>query len=193
MNARTITTRQEAVALGLPRYFTGEPCHAGHYSERNRHHHCIECNRMRARQNREGKSPETEYGRAYYQANKEARLARAAKWREDNLERDKRRRAEYRTGRKDQVCLYSRSRRARLAAAAGSHTVEDIDTIAKAQRRRCAYCKVKLRKPQVDHIEPLALGGSNDRRNLQITCKSCNSRKHSKDPIEFARSLGRLL
>ena len=45
------------------------------------------------------------------------------------------------------------------------------------QNFRCALCGVVLtaeENPQVDHIVPLALRGSNDRSNLQLICRSCN-------------------
>jgi len=64
----------------------------------------------------------------------------------------------------------------------------------KAQKDRCAYCHKKLgRGYHVDHIVPLARGGTNERRNIQITCKQCNHIKRDKDPIKFAQELGRLL
>ncbi|OKO69265.1 hypothetical protein AC628_33740 [Bradyrhizobium sp. NAS96.2] len=64
----------------------------------------------------------------------------------------------------------------------------------KQQKRRCAYCRTKLTLDyHVDHILALSRGGSNDRTNLQILCEPCNLAKHAKDPLDFARSLGRLL
>ena len=44
----TPTTRAQAIARGLPRYFTGEPCKAGHTAERSTADRtCIECCRAR--------------------------------------------------------------------------------------------------------------------------------------------------
>lgn len=38
----------------------------------------------------------------------------------------------------------------------------------------------KLIMFNIDHIVPSSLGGSNDSRNLQITCEPCNTKKSSK-------------
>jgi 5-methylcytosine-specific restriction endonuclease McrA len=46
---------------------------------------------------------------------------------------------------------------------------------------------------RLDHIIPLARGGKNEYRNMQVTCPTCNRQKHSKDPIEFMQSRGYLL
>lgn len=75
---------------------------------------------------------------------------------------------------KDRFLVYSRTRRARKRNAPGHHTQADIDWIEKAQRHRCAYCRVRLSKKHVDHIVPLVSKGHNGRRNLQILCPTCN-------------------
>jgi 5-methylcytosine-specific restriction endonuclease McrA len=85
------------------------------------------------------------------------------------------------------------NRRARYKNAIGTHTKEEIQDIIRMQRGKCAICRIKMITPCMDHIVPLAAGGTNFRGNLQAVCRSCNSRKHAKDPIEFARSLGNLL
>lgn len=87
------------------------------------------------------------------------------------------------------------TRRARKKASGGTHTAADIAAIAKAQGHRCAYCRADLRKTKrhVDHIMPLALGGSNDKSNIQLTCQPCNLSKGARDPIAFAQERGMLL
>lgn len=61
------------------------------------------------------------------------------------------------------------------------------------QAGRCACCRKRLADFHVDHIVPLARGGTNDRRNMQVLCPSCNLDKGANDPIEFAQRQGRLL
>jgi len=85
-------------------------------------------------------------------------------------------------------------RRAFLRQASGFHTGEQIIELYKAQAGKCAICFKKLREAyHIDHIVALARGGSNDIGNIQLTCAGCNTRKGAKDPIDFARELGRLL
>lgn len=89
-------------------------------------------------------------------------------------------------------------RRARTHGAEGSHTAADIKKIFENQRGLCANCKKKLaqsgkNKYHVDHIKPLARGGSNAKENLQCLCPSCNHRKHAKDPFDWAKENGKLL
>lgn len=52
---------------------------------------------------------------------------------------------------------------------------------------RCALCgkPIKLEDMTVDHIKPLAMGGSNEVENLQCTCSACNFFKGSVLPEDF--------
>ena len=49
---------------------------------------------------------------------------------------------------------------------------------------RCNSCSTKLRKGDsdltIDHIVPQKFGGSNAVLNLQVLCRSCNSKKKAK-------------
>jgi 5-methylcytosine-specific restriction enzyme A len=48
------------------------------------------------------------------------------------------------------------------------------------QSCHCIFSEAKL---NVDHIIPIALGGSNDLSNLQTLCRRCNNKKkHRIDP-----------
>lgn len=90
-----------------------------------------------------------------------------------------------------------RNRKARIRNACGTHTAADIDQLFKLQKGRCANpkCRKRLSVGQfhIDHIVPIARGGSNDRRNLQLMCAHCNQAKHSKDPVIWAREHGLLI
>lgn len=77
----------------------------------------------------------------------------------------------------------------------GKFTKEDIEKILMAQRHKCAYCHANLKKIgyHLDHIIPLAKGGTNWPNNIQACCEDCNWEKNAKDPIDFAREMGKLI
>lgn len=101
------------------------------------------------------------------------------RWRENNPEK-----------RKVLRCNY----RARKNNSDGTHTAEDIKLLFVLQKKKCAVCRVSITKNHhVDHVIPLALGGSNKKDNLQLLCPSCNRKKHAKHPVEFMQSIGMLL
>lgn len=91
------------------------------------------------------------------------------------------------------VAADGRTRRARLRGSEGSHTAGEVEEIHKRQKYKCAECGVSTKeKKHVDHIMPIALGGSNWASNLQILCPFCNDSKGAKHPIDWAQRKGRL-
>lgn len=118
--------------------------------------------------------------RAYTARTTAQNSARHAKWREANPERFK-------------VHLFA-SNHKRRALKKGGMTGRETKEWFDAQKKVCHWCGIDCSSlPTIDHVKPLSKGGEHVASNLVIACKSCNSRKHAKDPIEFAQSLGRLL
>ena len=85
-------------------------------------------------------------------------------------------------------------RRALMRGAEGSFDQSDIDRLFALQKGCCTVCRTKLPKGfHVDHVVPLAKGGSNWPSNLQLLCRRCNNQKHVKDPLDSMREKGFLL
>lgn len=83
--------------------------------------------------------------------------------------------------------------RARKRKSDGEHTPAQIQSMLSNQKHKCACCKHKLVKFQIDHVVPLARGGSNDISNIQLLCPRCNRSKGAKHPIDFMQERGFLL
>lgn len=77
------------------------------------------------------------------------------------------------------------------AAAAGignTLTVDEWVAILEAFRYGCAYC---LRPASVmDHVTPVAGGGSNSFHNVVPACWPCNSSKKAKDVVDWLHGRG---
>jgi 5-methylcytosine-specific restriction endonuclease McrA len=120
-----------------------------------------------------------EHSRRYRERYPDLVAAAFERWREKNMET---------------VRAHSAKRRARKRSAEGAYTATDVRDLLRLQDGRCAYCRRNVRRSyHVDHIKPLVAGGGNDRKNLQIVCPSCNSKKGARDPIDYAQTRGLLL
>ena len=58
---------------------------------------------------------------------------------------------------------------------------------------RCAEKFVRFDLFTIDHIIPLAKGGTNDIENLQCTCKHCNAMKQDFSEKEFLDKMIKIL
>jgi 5-methylcytosine-specific restriction endonuclease McrA len=121
--------------------------------------------------------------RAYKVANKDALADKGREYRAANAERLK-----------PAKSVWSALRRAMMRQAGGRFAKSDVERLLVRQGGKCAVCKCVLGgKYHVDHVQPLAAGGSNDKSNIQVLCAPCNLAKGAKDPILFMQSRGFLL
>ena len=118
-------------------------------------------------------------GAAYRAANPESRKAIWSAWAKSNPEA---------------LRINSQNRRSRKRSAGGRLSHNLSARLFKLQKGKCPCCKQPLGDDyHLDHIIPLALGGSNTDDNIQLLRAICNLQKHAKHPVEFMQSRGFLL
>lgn len=61
-----------------------------------------------------------------------------------------------------------------------------IKMLIEIQNDCCAYCDSPLEDFHIDHVVPLAFGGSNNSDNLVLSCKYCNTKAGSKVFLSFS-------
>ncbi len=113
----------------------------------------------------------------YYQQNKSAHRALVKAWGERNP---------------DALRAMSHKRRCAERSADGSFTADDVQKLFESQFGICTGCGNALessgdKKYHVDHIMPIALGGSNWPSNLQLLCPRCNLTKNAKHPDVWSK------
>lgn len=174
-------------------YSTGVPCKNGHDRRFVSNGVCVECDADRNRRYhaiRPGlaaqwartsrlKDPtgHREAAKRWYHANKEQAQAILIRWKKANPERAK---ALSRAG--------TERRRARKANNGGTFTIADIEVLHDKQNGKCAACP-STENLEIDHVMPVALGGSSDPFNLQLLCLPCNRSKGMKHPDDWRREL----
>ena len=118
----------------------------------------------------------TKQQRIYTEQNRKAANERARRWARANPEKRK------------IAQLHANSlRRTRTKSGASS---KDIARWLSRQPGTCYYCGCNCEGGmEIDHFYPLAKGGTHEISNLRVSCRSCNRRKHARDPHEFMASL----
>jgi hypothetical protein len=109
--------------------------------------------------------------RARYEASPERKLTTNREWIKKHPEAAKARAAAY---------------RARVLAAPGTHSAEDLRRIYDAQQGECFYCGIALDGAyHADHMTPPKRGGTNWPQNMCCACGPCNMSKRDMTANEF--------
>lgn len=157
----------------------------------------------------ENKASIAEKRRAYRSANRkiiadqekryaEKNKGKLADRRRKSYEKNKESISEYkkanRTRLNEMARLHNQNRRARKKST-GVISRERVGRLIVLQKNRCACCKCDLRESgyHLDHIMPLALGGTNTDGNTQLLCPTCNLQKNARHPVDFMRQKGFLI
>jgi hypothetical protein len=119
------------------------------------------------------------YQQKHYLENKETVSARIDAWRKKNP---------------DIYRVWYENRRARKLSVGGVLTLGLSLRLFQLQKGKCACCKKPLGSNyHMDHIMPLALGGTNTNDNIQLLRARCNLQKQAKHPVDFMQQRGYLL
>ncbi len=129
-----------------------------------------------------------EYSKCYREKNSDKEKARSTRWQVENPEKaranDKRYRENHRAERYASSKYWKETHRAQwnqyvLARKRkmGIITKQTLAVVYDYYGPNCVYCG-ELAGGGVDHLQPVAKGGTNDIYNLAPCCSTCNSRKH---------------
>ena len=158
----------------------------------------------KCRRNKDGfqsqcKSCEAHTKQAWYYANRERQASLTKAWRDANKEREAATKKAYRAKNRDRVNEYSLARYHRMG---GDGYRRHLALILEMDGPCCGDnpigglkgCGIDLttlprEQINVDHILPVAKGGTNDLDNLQALCRSCNIAAGDKTVDEFAKEL----
>jgi 5-methylcytosine-specific restriction endonuclease McrA len=205
----------DAKASGAKFYFTGKPCKRGHITKRDVSTRCCdECrkivgrewvnnnrDKMRAADRKWRQSHPDKVkakGHRWYWSNPKKHTLDAIRWNRAHPERRVESSRKWQKNHPENRRAHHVLRRSRKRSAEGKFTAADIKRLLKLQRNRCAFyanCRTRFVRTDfhIDHIMPLAKGGSNWPNNIQLLCADCNIKKNAADPIDFARRYGRML
>lgn len=185
-----------------------KPCIKCGARDRNKRGECRECGRGRSRRHYEEKRENyAENARKYYEANRERLLestrkcAKAnpdrtleyqRKYREANRKRTREAVRNWRNANPDKVNIKAQNRRAKIKGNGGKLSTDIVQALLTKQNNKCACCGADLMQAgyHLDHIMPIALGGTNTDDNVQLLTPKCNLSKGAKHPDDWAKEKG---
>lgn len=127
--------------------------------------------------------------RAYYLARRDHQRAQFRRWYEANRERDRANGRRWSKENRDKARAIWMRRRARKLAAFRADVIPTV--IFERDRWRCGICgkRVRRRDASIDHVIPLAKGGTHEPGNVQCAHLLCNIRKGARLPLQPALPL----
>lgn len=82
------------------------------------------------------------------------------------------------------------NRRAIVGGMAGRLVYADWLAILKRMSHRCAFCLASDCLLDLEHVDPLVKGGSNEPSNITCACRPCNGQKNARTLAEFCALRG---
>lgn len=117
---------------------------------------------------------------------------RYSKWYAANIEKAKASSLRWYLANPEAVRIKDQNRRAKKSG--GKLSKGLAEKLFKLQRGKCPCCGKLLGEDyHLDHVVPLALGGSNTDDNIQLLRAKCNMHKHASHPVDFMQKRGFLL
>ena len=129
-----------------------------------------------------------ERGREWYERRKEHVRARSRAWQQDNKERAYERVKNWKQNNPDRLKKIKLRSAHKRRSAFGTLSRDITDRLFEQQKGLCACCGTSLRGGfHLDHILPLALGGTNTDDNVQLLTPTCNLKKGAKHPDAYMK------
>lgn len=127
--------------------------------------------------------------RKYYDKNKQLTIDRSKQWKKDNPDKVKISAATYRKNNYFFCKARSISKYSKNYISPELVQIVYEDNIKKHGTLTCYICldKILFGKDCIEHKIPISRGGSNNYNNIEIACKSCNSKKYNKTISEYLK------
>lgn len=153
---------------------------------------CKDCNMKRAKE-WNARHPERRKAtrRKNYEENKEKYLQISTEWNREHSDKHVESNRKWRENNPEKYAALSHKhsiiKKDRKIKAGEIPTTEEIRELIISSKKKCFWCgkTVKDKELNIDHLYPLAKGGTNHISNLVVSCGLCNRRKHAKDPERF--------
>jgi 5-methylcytosine-specific restriction endonuclease McrA len=156
---------------------------------------CKECHKLAVLKYRKNNADKVkQYRKQYREKNKKIIAEKMIVYRAKNSINIQEKAKQWALQNKDKRLAHQHNRRANKIKSGGKLSDDLIEKLFNLQRGKCACCGDGLGENfHLDHIMPLALGGSNTDGNMQLLKQRCNNQKHSKHPIDYMQSKGFLI